>query len=341
MRFDILTIFPHIFDSYFGESILKRAQESGRIEIAVHNIRDWATDKHKTTDDIPYGGGAGMVMKIQPIFDALNALKQQETSNKEQVRTDDNLRPTTNDKQPATHNNQNDKGPDSSSVVGRRSSVRTILFSAKGKEFTQRDAERLAKCDRLIMICGRYEGVDERVAEHLIDEEFSIGEYVLTGGEIPAMIVVDSVSRLLPGVLGNEESLREESFSLGDRLQVTGDRAGDRVQGTGGRAGDRVQGTGYSGGNAELGKESERVLDPTSKFQLPTSEFREYPHYTRPEEFNGWKVPEVLLSGNHKEIEKWRNANRLQVTGYGGQWGKGTGDIDCSEKSQTSLGHGR
>lgn len=266
MRFDIITIFPNIFDSYFGESILKRAQESGKIDITVHNIRDWATDKHKTTDDIPYGGGAGMVMKIEPIYRAVQALTEkgewisengeQETSDKMQTRTE--------------------------SGEQRAENTRIILFSAKGKQFTQSDAERLSKYDRLIMICGRYEGVDERVAEHIADEEISIGEYVLTGGEIPAMVVVDSIARLLPGVLGNEGSLLEESFSVSEK-----------------------GGQGWISAFAGMTKrETDRI-----ESKMGTME-REYPQYTRPEEFNGWKVPQVLLSGNHKKIQEWRRGRK-------------------------------
>ncbi|MDD2753054.1 MAG: tRNA (guanosine(37)-N1)-methyltransferase TrmD [Candidatus Portnoybacteria bacterium] len=207
MKFDIITIFPKIFDSYFGESILARAQKKKLIKIKAHDLRKWASDKHKKVDDSPYGGGPGMVMKVDVIYKAVKAIK-------------------------------------------KKSNDRLILFSAKGKPFTQADARRLAEYDRLIMICGRYEGVDERVAEHIVDEELSVGNFVLTGGEIPAMIVVDAVARLLPGVLGKEDSLAEESFSSDGYL--------------------------------------------------------EYPQYTRPEEFNDWKVPEVLLGGNHKEIEEWR-----------------------------------
>jgi tRNA (guanine37-N1)-methyltransferase len=210
MRFDIITIFPKIFDSYFGESILKRAQEAGIVEIKTHDLRDYSTNKHRNIDDTPYGGGAGMVMQVEPIYRAIAQLK----------------------------------------VKSEKSKVRTILFSAKGKRYTQEDARRLAGYDRLIMVCGRYEGVDERVAEHIVDEELSIGDYVLTGGEIPAMVVVDSVARLLPGVLGNEQSAVTES-------------------------------------HAEEG-------------------YLEHPQYTKPEDFQGWKVPDVLLSGNHGEIEKWR-----------------------------------
>ncbi|EKD58333.1 MAG: tRNA (guanine-N(1)-)-methyltransferase [uncultured bacterium] len=213
MKFDILTIFPEIFDSYFNESIIKRAKNAGAVEIETHNLRDYTADKHHNIDDTPYGGGAGMVMRVEPIYNCLKEIKK-------------------------------------SLVISDQSSARTILFSAKGKRFTQADAHRLAEYDRIIMICGRYEGVDERVAENLVDEEISIGDFVLTGGEIPAMVVVDSITRLLPGVLGNDQSAVIESHS-------------------------------------EEG-------------------YLEYPQYSKPEEFEGWKVPEVLLSGHHGEIEKWR-----------------------------------
>jgi tRNA (guanine37-N1)-methyltransferase len=217
MVFHIVTIFPKIFDSYFGESIVKRAQKSGKINIKVHNLRDYTTDKHKTVDDTPYGGGAGMVLKIEPIYGCLRFLNLKLKSKNEKKRK------------------------------------RVILFSAKGKRYTQSDAKRLAKYENIIMICGRYEGVDERVAKHLVDEEISIGGYVLTGGEVPAMIVTDSITRLLPGVLGNAESPKDESFSKKNYL--------------------------------------------------------EYPQYTKPAEFKKWKVPEILLSGDHKKIDIWRKNN--------------------------------
>jgi len=256
MRFDIITIFPHIFDSYFNESILKRAQKKGLIKIAVHDLRRWAKDKHKTVDDRPYGGGPGMVMMVEPIFKAVKALKSQsryclseaEHSTLLSARRSQRLLKTLRQAQ------------------GIRS--RVILFSAKGKLFTQADARRLAKYDQLILICGRYEGVDERVAKYIADEEISVGNFVLTGGEIPAMIVVDAVSRLVPGVLGKKESLVEESFGVAKR------------------------------GEAEL-----RAKGGAS---LRYSTYLEYPQYTRPENFMGWKVPKVLLSGDHKKIKEWR-----------------------------------
>lgn len=216
MNFDIISIFPESFTSYFGVSILKRAQEDGMIAIQTHNLRDYTHDKHKTVDDTPYGGGAGMVLKVEPLAEAIETLKYQQAS------------------------------------ASNQQKIRTILFSAKGKKFTQADARRLSQYERLILICGRYEGIDERVADQYADEEFSVGDYVLTGGEIPAMIVVDAVARLLPGVLGNEESTETESHEV------------------------------------------EGVV--------------EYPQYTKPEEFRGQRVPEVLLSGHHGEIAKWREA---------------------------------
>jgi len=192
---------------------LARAQKKKLIKIKAHDLRRWATDKHKKVDDSPYGGGPGMVLKVDVIDRAVMAVKKLFKGKKQRV----------------------------------------ILFSAKGKTFTQDDAKRLAKYGQLILICGRYEGVDERVAEHIADEELSVGNFVLTGGEIPAMIVVDAVSRLVPGVLGKEASLKDESFC----------RDG----------------------------------------------YREYPQYTRPEKFKKWAVPEILLGGNHQEIEEWRNKN--------------------------------
>lgn len=233
MRFDVITIFPQIFDSYFSESIVKRAQKEGKVEIKIHNLRDFTEDKHKTVDDTPYGGGPGMVMKVNPIYHCINAI-------------------ISNFKFKISNQIQNQKS--------KKINTRIILFSAKGKKYTQADAMRFSKYDNLILICGRYEGVDERVAKHIADEEISIGNYVLTGGEIPAMVMVDSITRLLPGVLGNPSSLNEESFSF-------------------------IQDTNL-----------------------------EYPQYTKPEEFNEWKVPEVLLSGNHEKIREWREKNSKTVS---------------------------
>ena len=231
LRFDVVTIFPEVFKPYLNESMLKRAQEKRLVKVGIHNLRRWTYDKHKTVDDRPFGGGAGMVMKVEPIYKAVNALKKIKSSKS-------------------------------------KGQTGVVLFAAKGKQFDQRAAERYGKFKHLILICGRYEGVDERVAKYIADEEISIGPYVLTGGELPAMIVMDAVTRLIPGVLGNSESLEEESFSLSDSKHLT-------------------------------------LCTRRPAF------FGEYPHYTRPEVFSPdgkkkWRVPEVLLSGDHKKIEEWR-----------------------------------
>jgi tRNA (guanine37-N1)-methyltransferase len=210
MTITILTLFPHYFDSVLQESIIKRAIESSKVHIRIVNVRDYATDKHQVTDDRPFGGGAGMVMKVEPIFTALkyNALNKGQSNKK------------------------------------------IILTSAKGSQFTQQTATDYAKLEDLTIICGHYEGVDERVAENLIDEEIRIGDYVLTGGEPAANVIIDAVVRLIPEVLGNEQSNKNESHSQPGQLS--------------------------------------------------------YPQYTRPETFNSWVVPPVLLSGNHKAIQEWR-----------------------------------
>jgi tRNA (guanine37-N1)-methyltransferase len=215
MRFDILTLFPEMFLSIFESSIIKKAREKALIDIQVHDIRNYASGRHRVTDDAPFGGGGGMVMKVEPIDLALAALE---------------LRPG--------------EGP-------------VILMSPQGETFRQETAEELARCRRLVLICGHYEGVDERVKEHLADREISIGDFVLTGGELSAMMIVDAVARLIPGVLGNSESAKTDSFSSG---------------------------------------------------------LLEYPQYTRPQEYRGWKVPEVLVNGNHRDIDYWRRRQSLART---------------------------
>lgn len=212
MRFDILTIFPEIFRSYFDESIIKRAIEANLIKIHIHDIREYSKDKHKKVDDIPFGGGAGMVMTPQPIADCLQAIKK--------------------------HNS----GP-------------VIYLSPQGQRFTQSKAEKFAKQQEIILLCGRYEGIDQRIIDLFVDQEISIGDFVLTGGELPAMTILDAVARLIPGVLGKDASHEQDSFSKAFKRK------------------------------------------------------KEYPHYTRPQEFLGLEVPEVLLSGHHAEIEKWRKKN--------------------------------
>jgi len=214
LRFDIITIFPHIFDPILNESIIKRAKEKKKVIVHVHNLRDYTKDKHKKVDDRPFGGGPGMVMTPQPLFDAIKKIK------------------------------------------GRRK-AKIILMCPTGKPLTQRVAKELAKNRNLVIICGHYEGIDQRVDSELVDETISIGDYILTGGELPAMILVDCLTRLIPGVLGKSESLLEESFE---------------------------------------------------------QDLLEYPQYTRPANFRGITVPDVLLSGNHKEIQRWRKEQSLRIT---------------------------
>ncbi len=214
MLFDIITIFPAFFESYMKEGIVRRALENGLLQIRPIDLREFTTDRHRTTDDRPFGGGEGMVMKPEPIFRALESLKKE--------------------------------GP-----------AHVVLLSPRGKVFTQQIAQDLAGKERLIIICGRYEGIDERISEWCVDLELSIGDYVLSGGEVAALVVIDAVSRLIPGVLGCADSAQADSFSNG---------------------------------------------------------LLEYPQYTRPRDFKGWKVPEVLLSGDHKAISRWRREQSLRIT---------------------------
>ncbi len=216
MRFDILTLFPEMFEGPFRESIVRKAIEAGLVTVVVHNLRDYTTDKHRTTDDAPYGGGGGMVMKPEPIFRAVETV-----------------------------------------LGGKWPSTRVILLSPQGRLFTQELAWELAAQERILLICGRYEGVDERVGQHLVDDEISIGDYVLTGGEIPAMVVIDGVTRLLPGVLGDLGAAMRDSHARG---------------------------------------------------------LLEHPQYTRPAVFRGYPVPDLLVSGDHAKIARWRRREALRRT---------------------------
>jgi tRNA (guanine37-N1)-methyltransferase len=219
MRFHIVTIFPEFFNGPFDHGVLRRAALASLLEIHVHDLRHWTYDRHRTVDDRPFGGGEGMLLKPEPIFESV-----------------DSIFPQRSEKQ------------------------KVVLLSAQGRRFDQDLARQFAQLEDLLLICGRYEGVDERVASHLADEEISVGDFVLSGGELAAALIVDSVSRLLPGVLGNEDSARNESFSV----------------------------------------EQEGLLD--------------CPQYTRPADFRGWKVPDVLLGGNHEEIRRWRRAASREKT---------------------------
>ncbi len=215
MRFDVFSLFPQVFESYLQESILQKARTAGLVEINLYNIRDWAHDKHHVTDDTPYGGGGGMVMKAAPIFDAVEA------------------------------------------TLGVPLPCPLIMMTPQGQPFTASVARELAELPRIALLCGRYEGIDERVREHLVTDQISIGDYVLTGGELPALVIIDAVARFIPGVLGDPDGAVDDSFASG---------------------------------------------------------MLEYPHYTKPEEFRGWRVPEVLLSGNHALIARWRKEQALERT---------------------------
>jgi tRNA (guanine37-N1)-methyltransferase len=224
MRFEVFTLLPEVFPTYLESSILKRARERGLINVRVHNIREYTHDKHHVTDDTPYGGGGGMVMKPEPVFEAVESV----------------LGFASPPSQPT---------PDSHIPI--------ILLTPQGRVFTQRVAEEFSHYEHIALICGRYEGVDERIREHLVTDEISVGDYVLTGGELPAMLLIDAISRLIPGVLGDPTGAEDDSHSMG---------------------------------------------------------LLEYPHYTKPAEFRGWRVPEVLQSGNHAKIEQWRREQSLVRT---------------------------
>lgn len=215
MRFDLFTLFPEVFEPYLQSSILQRARQRGLLEVNLYNIRDWTSDRHHVTDDEPYGGGGGMVMKPEPIFAAVEG------------------------------------------VLGSPPACPVVLLTPQGRPFNQAVAQELAQQPRLALLCGRYEGVDERVRLHLVSDEISIGDYVLTGGELPALVVVDAVTRFLPGVLGDPEGAWDDSHAMG---------------------------------------------------------LLEYPHYTRPPEFRGWRVPDTLLSGDHARIARWRREQALLRT---------------------------
>jgi tRNA (guanine37-N1)-methyltransferase len=251
MRFDLITIFPEFFAGPLQHGIVRRAREAGLIDVRAQDLREFTKDRHRTVDDRPFGGGEGMVMKPEPLFEAVESL--------------------------LGHGVGGVTEP-----AARLSDMAIVLLSAAGKRFTQEAARRYAGLGRIIFICGRYEGVDERVAEHLATEEISVGDFVLSGGELPAMLVIDAVTRLLPGALGNEASSQNESFSAGRSLPT--------------------------GAPLAEGAEHRAADDDGTEVLL------DYPHYTRPAEFRGWAVPEVLIGGKHAEVAKWRRAAALAKT---------------------------
>ncbi len=239
MQIDLITIFPEFFVGPFEHGIIRRAREASIVDIHIQDLREFTHDRHRTVDDRPFGGGEGMVLKPEPLFEAVEELLGH-TAGTAEKRVDT---------------------PTSTAIV---------LMSAAGKPFTQETARRYAKLERLILICGRYEGVDERVAEYLATEEISVGDYVLSGGELPAALIVDAVTRLLPGAVGNEASTQNESFRE------------------------------YEGSPAASAATRGILLD--------------FPHYTRPADFRGWNVPDVLIGGNHAEVAKWRRQKALEKT---------------------------
>ena len=238
MQIDIVTIFPDFFRGPLDYGIVRRAREAGLVKITIHDLRAFTRDRHRTVDDRPFGGGEGMVLKPEPLFECVESLELAARSERESVKQS------------------------------------VVLLSAQGERFDQKLASQFAELERLVLICGRYEGVDERVGMYLADREVSIGDYVLSGGELGAAVIVDTITRLIPGAVGNEASTRQESFF-----------AGAEIRGT-----DGPSSTCASGG----------LLD--------------YPHYTRPADFRGMKVPEVLVNGNHEEIRRWRRGSALEKT---------------------------
>ncbi len=234
MQFEVFTLLPEIFPPYLDNSIMKRARERGLIHVRVHNIRDYTHDKHHTTDDTPYGGGGGMVMKPEPIFEAIETVLGLSSALSEVEGQGEVESPPQPD-----------------------STIPIILLTPQGRVFNQSIAQELSQHARIILLCGRYEGIDERIREHLVTDEISIGDYVLTGGELPALILIDAIARLLPDVLGDPTGAQDDSHAMG---------------------------------------------------------LLEYPHYTRPPEFRGWKIPDVLLTGAHAKIDKWRREQALLRT---------------------------
>lgn len=246
MRFDLITIFPEFFAGPLEHGIVRRAREAGLIQVHVQDLREFTKDRHRTVDDRPFGGGEGMVLKPEPLFEAVESLLSRSVG-------------------------------DATSENARDPKTAIVLMSAAGKLFEQQTARTYAQLERMILICGRYEGVDERVAEHLATEEISIGDFVLSGGELPALLVMDAVTRLIPGALGNEASSQNESFS--ENLSPVS-----------------------------------TSLPTVSKSAVANGMLLDFPHYTRPADYRGWKVPQILIGGNHAEVAKWRRAAAIEKT---------------------------
>jgi len=276
VRFDVVTIFPDFFRGPLDHGILRRAQDASLVEVRIQDLREFTHDRHRTVDDRPFGGGEGMVLKPEPLFAAVEHLLGPATNS---VGADPRVRP-------------NEPGQ----PHGAAPTTAVVLLSASGKLFRQQTARRFAALDRVILLCGRYEGVDERVAQHLATDELSIGDFVLSGGELPAALIIDAVTRLLPGALGNEDSTANESFSCSGGLQSTlsPHEAGE--------------GAGPSGVTVS------HALTPNPHPQAPAAGILDFPHYTRPADFRGWRVPDVLISGNHADVRRWRRKMALAKT---------------------------
>jgi tRNA (guanine37-N1)-methyltransferase len=266
MRFDLITIFPEFFTGPLDHGIVRRARETGLVDVQIQDLRVFTKDRHRSVDDRPFGGGEGMVLKPDPLFEASEALLGHSMGSAEQKML-----------------------PEPTTAI--------VLMSAAGKLFRQETARHYAKLERIIFLCGRYEGVDERVAEHLATDEISIGDLVVSGGELPAMLVIDAVTRLLPGALGNEASSQNESFSGGDS---NGEEKALEAE--------IAEFRGDPNTSAAFSRYAKNLTLSLGRGLL------DYPHYTRPAEYRGWSVPEVLLSGNHEQIRQWRREIALQKT---------------------------
>jgi tRNA (guanine37-N1)-methyltransferase len=272
MQFDIVTIFPDFFSGPLDYGIVRRAREARLISAEVHDLRAFTHDRHRTVDDRPFGGGEGMVLKPEPLFEAVESV----LGNSHLIGA------------PFTENALRERHavPSQHATIPNLSRTAIVLLSASGKLFHQETARRFAQLDRIILLCGRYEGVDERVAEHLATDELSIGDFVLSGGELAAALVMDAVTRLIPGALGNEYSSVNESFSACENAVK-----------------EPAMGTAY-----------ESPLNSAEGKPVANHLLLDYPHYTRPAEFRGWPVPEILMGGNHEQIRRWRRGKALEKT---------------------------
>ena len=296
MRFDILTLFPGFFSGPLDHGILSRAIAAGTVQVALHDLRDFTHDRHRTADDRPFGGGEGMVLKPQPIFDCIESLGDVGTS----PHMDRNTNLIDNKNNESNRSLSGIAPPIEAKSTRDLSRQSVVLLSAQGKPFTQATAHRLAALDRVVLICGRYEGVDERVSDLLADRELSIGDYVLSGGELAAAVVLDATVRLLPGVLGHADSARYESFGAPDEEFNNPAQPNDPTKGN-----DSTQPNPTA---------SSKTADGVPRSTHGAGGILDYPHYTRPADFRGASIPEVLANGDHAAIRRWRRQAALAKT---------------------------